>query len=224
MAKKKGYIPTRIAEFIPWQGTLVTKVVAGASGWGITTAKVDVLTDAQGVYVPLYAAISNPSTKTKGAVQAHKDGLKAYKKVIRAFVKENLIANSAITAQEKIDMGLNPGGEHAKRTKILTTPGIRLIALGGLLVRLEFRVEGDESRPSIHPESDGLEIRMLVSPPPPPSFGNVNTIVFSKKANFVQGFEQDLAGQTLYVYARWKNNSDDSKSGPWSILAYVVLS
>lgn len=225
MGKKDDYIPQQMALFFGWQSNLVTKVVAGATGWGIAAGKVTALTDAQTVYVPLYNAVANPATKTKGSVKAQEDGRKVYEKFIRGFVKENLISNSAVTAQDKIDMGLNPGGSHGPRPAITTAPNTALKAMGSLLMQLEFRVESDASRPSIHPDSDGLEIKAMVSTTPPKGFNDsgLNTF-FSSKARFNHLFEDEtLAGQNFYVYARWANNSDSKKSGPWSALATVVL-
>lgn len=225
MSKGKDYIPSPLAEFFGWQGNLVTKVAAGAVGWGIAAGKVTALTDAQTVYVPLYNAAANPATKTKGSVKAQEDGRKVYEKLIRGFVKENLINNSAVTAQDKIDMGLNPGGTRSPRPAITTAPAVALKAKGGLMVQLEFRVESDASRPSIQVDSDGLEIKAMVGLTPPKSFNEtgLNTF-FSTKARFNHLFEDEsLAGQTFFVYARWANTSDNKKSGPWSALAQVVV-
>jgi hypothetical protein len=225
MSSGKNYIPSALADFIPWQGNLVTKVGTNATEWNISTAKVTALTDAQGVYLPLYEKVANPATKTKGAVKAQEDGRKEYEKFIRAFVKENLINNSAITAEQKINMGLNPGNSsHSARPKITTAPFVLLSSLGNLQIKLTFRTEDDESRPSIQPDSDGVEMRVLIASEPPKNSSELKDVLFSTKARFTHILnDPTFAGQTLYVVARWKNNSDPAKSGPWSGIASVLI-
>ncbi len=76
------------------------------------------------------------------------------------------------------------------------------------------------------------------TPPTPPSSGNATTkqentglptkdgyeTYFSPKASFVKQLPLSDIGKTLYVYAQWVNNSNPTKSGPFSMVSAVIVS
>ncbi len=225
MGKKKDYIPKQNLKFYAFIQNLVDLVIANAVAWGILPAKVTELTDARDVYVPLFQAISNPKNRTSAQVDAHKTGRKVFQKYIRAFVKENLINNSLIPHDKKIEMGLNPGsGTHSARPAITTAPVVDLRALGGFRVQAVCRVLSDDNRPSIQQDADGVEFRYLITTASPPAnYKAATETFFSTKARFITAIDPADVGKTIYLFARWKNNSDDKKSGPWCDMVLVVI-
>lgn len=224
MSKSKDYIPASIAKFNEFQTNFVTKVVAGAVAWAIAAGKVTALQAAQAIYVALYNAIADPATKTKGAIHAHRVGMNTFIKYIRTFVNENIRGNAVITAQERIDMGLNPGdGTKTPRPDILTAPVAIITPMGNGVVHFECRVVGDDSRPSIQADADGLEFRFSQGEVPPAGLEETNHTFFSTKARFNKIAEQHEIGKKNYFFARWKNTSDDTKSGPWCPMVTITI-
>ena len=50
-------------------------------------------------------------------------------------------------------------------------------------------------------------------------------LLMSSKVRITQILDApELVGKYVYVFARWKNNSDDTKSGPWSLMAFAMIS
>lgn len=227
MSKGKDYIPSKNADFNTFQQNLVTLVTANSVAWNIDAAKVTALTAAQTVYQPLYNAISNPNTRTKAATAAHKAGRKVYEKTLRAFVKENLVYNSSISIEEKAELRINTGVPHGgSRPAITTEPVLILQALPGAYLKITCRVESDESRPSIHPDADGMELKFSIGTPPPNPYNTERDFpftLFSSKASFTQETNTEQIGQRVYAIARWKNNTDNTKSGPWCPVQNVML-
>lgn len=235
---QEDYIPRDYADFFTWQNNLVTMVSANAVAWGIPAPKVTELEGKQTTYVGLYNTATTPSTKTKSANVAHEEGRKVYEKYIRGFVNEYLINNSAITTQQKIDLGLNPhintGGS---RPAIETTPHTTVKGLGGGVMKFENRVESDSSRASRHADSDGVEMRYRIiekgevgSPNPgEPGGGDMPTPEtcplqhFSSKASFNLELGSNNVGKLLFVFTHWKNNTDSAKSGPYQSLPVIAL-
>ncbi len=241
MSTAEDYIPSPHNEFNDFQINLVTMTDTNKAAWGIAPAKVTALQAAQATYQPFYTAIANPNDRTKAKNNDHKEARKVYEKIIRDFVKENLRYNSAITVGEKTLLGINPGMDTpSSRPPIATLPYVLLKALGGLQVQIECRVESDSTLPSIHPDSDGIELRVTVSSvgpnmptppvyqpgdnPPPSNYNDAGGVVFSSKARFTKILDEPaFKGRYFYAFARWRNTSDEAKSSPWSEMASVLI-
>lgn len=225
MASRKDWIPGDIPGFVEFQGIFVSGVAAGAAGWGISAAKVTTLQGQQTIYLGLYATASNPATRTKGSVQAHKDGLKVFKKQIRSFVSENLRGNPLVTNQNRIDLKIPvPDDNRTPRAAITTVPDIILHAIGEARVQFELRVENDSNKPSMHPDCDVADVRAAIGNyPAPPNIEMATDLFVSTKARFIKTADLQQMGQTAYVWVRWKNNTDDSKSGPFNTTPVAVV-
>jgi hypothetical protein len=243
MGKRKDYIPRRVGDFYVWQDNFVTRAAAGAMAWLIANAKILLLQAAQNAYVPLYNAAKVKQNRTTAQVDAHKVGLKTYKSFLRTFVKENVAGNTAIPHDDKKALGINPGRDgKGNRSAITTAPVISLKALGGLEIQVECRVESDSSRPSMHEGADVIELRAAISStppggnsgappfpvpgdaPPPANYLQATDVSTSKKARFKKILDDPtVTGKYIYVFGRYKNLTDEKKSGPWSQVAHVRI-
>ncbi len=224
MATTRDYIPNRMGDFATWQANLVTKVAAAPASWGLPAPKVTELQAKQTAYLLLYNKITDPNTKTKGAVEQHADGRKTYEKYLRGFVKEFLVNNSAISIEEKISLGINPGtNAGSSRPAIDEEPLLQLRARGALQIVVQVRTETDSTRPSIHPLADGVEIRYTFGSTPPAGVAECREVFFSTKARFKKTMSADVEGKSIYMYARWSNTTDDTKNSGWSQVESVVV-
>jgi len=243
MSKKKDYIPPKQKDYFDWQDNLVARVVLNATLWLIANSKVLALQAAQTAYLPFYNAIKIKQNRTTQQVDAHKVARKTYTTFLRTFVKENLVNNTSIPHDDKKGLGINPGKDgKGNRLAITTAPGIRLKALGGLEIQVECRVESDSSRPSMHEDADVIELRAAVSStppggntgtppfpmpgdaPPPANYLQATDVSTSKKARFKKILDDPtVTGKYIYVFGRYKNLTDEKKSGPWSEMAHVRI-
>lgn len=248
MAADTDYVPAPDGEFFDWQKDLVDEVVANEVPWGIPNTKILEIQAKRTAYNAKYTLANSLSTKTAGTTGAHRSERKVYEKYLRSFVKEYLVANSAITVQERIDIGINTGEiTGGSRPAIVTSPHTSMKSLGGGFVEFENRVESDSSRPSRHEDSDGLDIRYAIipfrdtggstpepvpgDPVPPPSTqtGGMPTPEqcphhhFSTKAKFKLELGTSNIGKLVVVYTRWKNNANPEKSGPYITIPVAHL-
>ena len=116
-----------------------------------------------------------------------------------------------------------PDTEPTDRIAIETRPTVKAEMKGGALLKMEFRVEADSTRPSMHEDADVVELKYRIGGTEPISPAQTdNTDTFSKARHSKQLDVAD-AGQWFYGFARWKNNTDDSKSGPWSVLIKIMI-
>jgi hypothetical protein len=116
-----------------------------------------------------------------------------------------------------------------ERSAILEKADVTLHTLGGLKVEALCRLAADNSRPSRHPQSDAVEYSYTIGAVP--SGGGVPGPVerevgplLSTSARFIITLTNDDAGKLITIRVRWKNITDDSKSGPWSNTATAMVS
>lgn len=109
------------------------------------------------------------------------------------------------------------------REKITTTPYPRMFPLKGGQVKITARVESDATRSSMHPEADSIEMRYTIGDTAPGSAGETTDKKVYKGAVNIFDFGQENATKRLYAFFRWKNESNESNSGPWSDMVQTVI-
>ncbi len=219
-----GIFPKKDAEFNTYFGTVTPYLTANATRLNVSSGNVTALGTLKTSWDIKYPQSQDPNTATKTIIDEKTDLRLDIEDLLRSIYGD--IPKSALTTADRNTLNLKERKPGAPRPQIETAPSVILQALGNLRVRLSFRVEDNESRPSIHPESDGLELKAMTGNTPPKGFNDSGlTSLISSKARFIHIFEDSqLAGQTFYIYARWINKTDAKKSGPWSLLAQVVIS
>lgn len=221
----EDYLPGSFAEFDEWQKNLISKVVAGASTWNIPDARVTALTGRQQQWKDDYEAGGKQTDRRHSDTIAMQSTHKLYEKEIRDFVQEFLAKNSLVSNKQRAAMKLTvPDTEPTDRVAIEDRPTVRAEMKGGALLKLEFRVKADSSRPSMHPDADVVELKYQIGGTEPASPDETNkTETFSKAKQSMQ-LKVGNAGKFFYGFARWRNNSDVSKSGPYSVLIKIIIS
>lgn len=174
-----------------------------------------------------YGKTLNPATRTSTLV-SEKNALK--KDFIEyAIAPLNIIAASINITQDDRDILNLPARDRAPspRPVITDMPVTALAVLGGGNVKVTNRTSHDASRASIHPDADGVEIRwaIVADGAPAPAFPAdcPNSEVLTK-AIYTMELTPENASKHLYLFARWRNNSEPAKSGPWGNRQSVVIS
>jgi hypothetical protein len=243
MAKRADFVPDEDGKFKEWQGNVDDEVTANEIPWSIDHAKVLELNGKRTAYDTVYDTAHKPATRNTGTVAAHRTGRDTHESYMRGFVKTYLINNGAITAEQRKNLKIGTGVVvRSKRPKIEVAPNVNLKALGPLEVLVECRKPEDESRPSMHPDADLIEFRSKICSVgpggngggvpvpipgdnnPPANYSQAPDVSTSTKARFTHIIDDpEASGLWLYMFARYKNTTDVSKSGPWSQVAHVRI-
>jgi hypothetical protein len=227
MAKSKDWIKTRDDDFFNQQGAYVNRVVTNAPSWGIPAGAVNVLTVLRAEYEPLYTKVQDKKNRTGGDVAAHRDCRKRYQTALRKFHKEWVLNNSLIPVADKVILvGKARDIEPTPRGKIMTFPIIGLKGMGGGDIEVRCRVTTDQTRFSMHPTADAIECKFVFVPAgemPPEDPETCPKTQVSKKARFIISCGVKNAGQSLYGFFRWANQTNPQNSGPWTTKAQGVV-
>jgi|GEM_PF-792671 len=225
-----------ILAFFPFADNLNQKVTLNAATWNIPVVDATALDGAFTTYKPFFMAILIKKTRTPEQVEDHTEQRKILEDFIEPFANQYIIPNKLISNAQCEALGFNRQQEGGFRSKIDTEPHLTLKAKQGSRIQVESRVEGDETRPSKHKDSDGAEIRyFLTTPaaggggstpttPPAATASTVYTTKFSKKAKFDLQLAETDAGKIITMQSRWVNLTDEAKNGPWSNPAAALVS
>ena len=174
-----------------------------------------------------YAKTLNPATRTTTLVSEKNDLKKDF--IEYAIAPLNIIAASINITQEDRNILNLPARDRAPspRPVITDMPVTALVGMGGGNVKVTNRTSHDASRASIHPDADGVEIRwaIVAASAPAPAFPAdcPNSEVLTKAIHTLE-LTPENASKRLYLFARWRNNSEPAKSGPWNNVQTVVIS
>ncbi len=224
MAKTPDYIPASDKDFFDWQDNLVTIVTPKVVAWNIDPPDFTVVTAEQLIYVPLYNKIKNKNNRTGTDVNKHRDERVIYEKILRDFTQANLANNKKVSNGDRTLMNITvKDTTQTSRPKITVTPIVKPTSKAGAIIEIVTRVDNDSTRPSIHVDSDGVEVVYIVATSAPVDPDACTKTFFSSKAKFRLAMKIADAGKKIYGFCRWKNSSDESKSGPWSLMFSATI-
>ncbi len=211
----KDYIPRPNAQFNIFQKNLVQHTVANAVAWNIPAGEVNALAAASATYGNLYKIISNKGDRTKSQVLEHNLFRKTYEADLRKFVNNFLRNNEALTAGELTNMSIpQRSKKRSSRSAITDSPVLIVESIPGAYLRFLCRRQNHEGRASIHPESDGVELRFSIGTEYL-DYNHAQHILVRKHAHIRLPVKPEWRGKTLYAFARCVNLTDDSRSSPW---------
>ena len=210
-------------QFSIFETTLVARVTADGAGWGISTAEITALTAQSTAYNVLWDAAKQKRNRTQEQVDDHQAGRIAYEDYIDGFAKQHLLGNPAISDSQIRSMGFNRRTDtNSPRPAITATVFAKMVSLTSQQVQFICRTDSDASRASILKDADGVEVRYVVGSAPS-GVSACPHVEFSTRARFVLQLDESAQGQKIYAFARWRNNTDAAKSGPWSDMLVVLV-
>lgn len=226
-----GQIPVKLAEF----NTFVNRVIpymadaANQDRLGVSDDNKDEMeaklgdSTAGGSWIYLWGLTSSDTTATKPLRKDRDDLMKEMTTLIRSVYDD--VIESALTNDDRTTL-LIPKRDTTPtdRPKITIRPTLKLIVMGGASFTIENRVDKDQTRPSMLPEADYVEMAYIIGTTPPASVADTNKVKILSKAREVVSFDPATAGQRLYCYTRYVNKTDESKNGPYTRLHSAVIS
>ena len=226
-----GQIPVILAAF----NTFVNRIIpfladaANQDRLGVSDDNRDDMTaqlgdsTASGTWISLWALTSSDTTATK-PLRATRDVLMKEMTTLIRSVYDDII-ESELTNDDRTTLLIpKRDTKPTDRPKITIRPTLKLIVMGGASFTIENRVDKDQTRPSMNPEADYVEMAYIIGTTPPASVSETNKVKVLSKAREVISFDPANAGKTLYCYTRYVNKTDDSKSGPFTRLHSAVIS
>lgn len=219
---QRGPIPTRDTDFNTYINNAINYMVANAGSLGITAGTVTELQNKQANWNALFPQSQNPALRTS-AITDQKNNLReeiedllrdVYSNIREADLNE--AARNALNLPERDD-------EPTPRPAITTAPHVDLKAGSGARIEVTLRVESDADRASRHEHADSIELCYKIGDPGPNSPADCNKTVMFTRALHTLKLDIADAGQRFYCYVKWKNTSNDEKSGPWSNMSSIVI-
>ena len=174
-----------------------------------------------------YTLYLNPDTRTSTITSQKNNAKEDFIEYAEAPL--NIIAASINILEEDRTILNLPARDRtpSPRPKITGAPYTNLQGEPGCTVKITNRVNSDASRASIHPDADGVEVRWIIldaAAPAPASPADCTNSELITKAIHTMQFDLANAAKKLHLFARWRNNSEPQKSGPWTNCFSVVLS
>lgn len=222
-AKRQDWIPTRNDDIYNKLRAYLPFIVANKVAWGIPDSAIDPLLDLQSEFEPLYHKIQDKRTRTGADVRAHRRVRDLYKKEIRTFANEYLMFNSSVMDEDSRRMLLTVRDtEPTLKGKIAAIPYVLVKSVGGGTIEVRVRVEKDQTKSSMHPLADAVEVKYIFVPAgemPPEDPETCPKHQNSKKARFTIPCGVKNAGQSFYGFFRWVNLTTSANSGDWTTKA-----
>jgi len=206
---------TYINRSIPYLDT--NKVRLGIAAANITNAKAQLL-----LWNPLFANSQNPAVRTS-AITADKTNLrKDIETQLRTIYDD--IPESVLTETDRLTLTLKKRDvTPTPRPKITTSPFVEMQPMGGAEIKITARVQNDGGRASMQTDSDSIEMAYRIGGVAPVTPDECEVHITYTKAIHTLSFMVADEGKRLYAYFRWKNDTDDAKSGPWCSLVQVII-
>lgn len=226
-----GQIPVVLAEF----NTFVNRVIpymadaANQDRLGVSDDNKDLMEEklgdstAGGSWIYLWGLTSSETTATKPLRKSRDDLIKVLSALIRDVYDD--IPESALTNDDRATL-LIPKRDTtpSDRPAITDRPNLKLIVKGGASFIVENRVDKDQTRPSMHPDADFIELAYIIQPTPPANVNETNKVEVLSKAREVLTLDPATAGQKFHCYSRWVNKTDRAKSSPYTRIHSAVIS
>ena len=96
---------------------------------------------------------------------------------------------------------------------------------GGIIL-VTCRVESDSTRASMNPDADFIQMKYIIGDedaPPPTTAEDCPSTFTSKSAIFRFDAAASMPGQRMHAFLRWQNDTELSKSGPYSQRETIII-
>ena len=228
MSKHGGPFPTKDAEFSNYIILAIAYLVTHQVRLSVSDTNKDALlallgdTGTAGTWLDVFPKSQTRATRTGTVIDDKNDLRDQIEDLLRAVYDD--IPKSALTNDDRNTLNLKKrDSEPSKRPQITTTPYARMFPVKGGKIKITVRVAGDSTRSSMHPDADSIEMRFSIGTTAPVSVKDTTDKKVYKGSVRTFGFGQENATKRLYGFFRWKNETDEAKSGPWSELVQTVI-
>jgi hypothetical protein len=217
-----NYIPAKLNAFKNFALNFSTLLSATPGVYGLVAGDAASVAAAYLDFSTKYATSSSNATRTPVAVAATQTSRNALSVLIRAFSRI-ILANSGVADSDKTALGLNI---HDTLPTPIPAPGtapvLGLVGATPGVVTLTFRDTGSSLKSRSKPAGvAGLELHALFGSVAPATPAATPFLEDHTRSPFAVNCPSGSAGQTVWLYGRWKNAK--GWTGPWSALLSTAV-
>jgi hypothetical protein len=214
------YFPTKDADVGPWARNFVLVLTANAARWGIAGTLVTALSALVTAFETAYAKHMQPDSG-KVSTEQKNLALKALKKGVQDMVNGHINHNTAVTADDRVALGLYNYKNRGPVSKPETTVVLRIVA--GLVREILVYIT-DSATPESRKKPYGVvavELVCAILDSPPAGVEVLPRYVTASKSPVRLIFREEDRGKTVYLAGRWKTARQ--QAGPWSGIISAII-
>jgi len=223
----KSFIPLTDGAFNAWQVNFISVLQDNLDSWGIAESQITPLYTLQTAWTTAYTAGGKGAKGVRSSqqVKAKNMARKSYVSSIRAFVKQWITGNTAVTADQRVALGVALPVTHRTPAPVpATVPVIAAEQSSGTQIILSFKQQPGQdgnSRRGKPPHVGRLEFCYKVGDPAPASVGDCNLLASATRSPLKLNFDYPDAGKKMYGFGRWVNTRN--QPGPWTPAPVMVV-
>jgi hypothetical protein len=209
-----SYIPTRDSDLDTWALNFKTLIAATPTDYGLQAADATAITNSFNSWHSAYLAAVNPSTRTKGTVDAKNQQKTSMLGVIRGYAA-TIRANRAVSNELKIGIGLHI--PDTQPTPVPAPSSKPVLSIAKMEQRYQDVKATDELTPNSRARpigSAGLLLYRAVGDAPVNDPTQAQFLTFVGKPSVHSTFAPTDNGKVATYFARWTNAKGEV--GPWS--------
>jgi hypothetical protein len=214
------YMPGSDRKLLIWVQILFGGVTEHAVAWGLDPKSWEDITLLIETYKIALDKAEQPN-RGKADVLAKNNARNTLKKAVRQYVKEYLIANSAISDDDRERIGLPVHDTHPTPIGEPTTiplSKVKRLAAG----ILEWTVTDSESGKKAKPKGvHGFEFAWGIFDVVPTDWAQLGKSSFSTRTTLQLSFSGNDRGKTIAYATRWEDNR--GRKGPWSDIDNTII-
>ncbi|MDR2801970.1 MAG: hypothetical protein LBB31_01990 [Prevotellaceae bacterium] len=219
--KSTHYIPRKDIDFASWTGVFLHALGSHLARLRFPEEEYGRLTALYNDFLHKYETASNPSTRTKLAVQDKNDARSALEKTLQQDVKEFLTYNRAVSDADRDNLGLPIHKSSRTPAPVATTyPDYEVDS--SIIRRLTIRFIEREHRVKARPHGQrGVVMQWVISDTPPVNLEELPHTSVTTRSPFTLEFQGHERGKTVYFALCWENTRGEK--GPFGPIAYAVI-
>ena len=216
------FLPTRDALLLSWSSNFSSLISAGAVSYGLTTSQATAYAALHSAFAAAYATAIEPSTRTRSAISI-KDNCRSLLKANARLLARIVQAAPAVTAAQKIDLGLTPRDVNPSPINPPVDPPVLEVAAAvGRTLKLRLRATGTDRR-SKPAGVQGASVFSFVGAAAPADISAWTFEGASTRTNFDVTFGPAVpAGAQVWLTAFWYNPRAQSGPACEPVCAYIA--
>jgi len=218
----KDFLPSRDGELLAWSANFDAGVNAAPTTMGLTTAQATEYTSLHLGLETAMAAVTNPATRTRGAISA-KDAARTPLKAKARELARIINAFPPVTNQMRIDLGLNPrNGSSGHILEPTEAPALEVVSAFGRTLNLKLHPINSSSKGK--PKGvQGATVFSFVGATPPAELSEWKFEGNTTRTHFeVEFLPSVAAGSQVWLTAFWTNPRGQSGPACVPISAYLA--
>jgi hypothetical protein len=203
----KDAIPQTIGGFTVYIKIAYQKASTNLSAYGISPARLAVITPLYNDYIAKDALAANPETATKGNREARDEARKLLEKAWRQFLNECIRFNTLISTADKAVFGISPRDGIRTQAQLPTATGSVTAKRLGAFEYVMTVVEVKTAKRKLPEHAKGSYIYLSVSEPGvlPEDIDTYQRLEFSSGSRHKMRLSPSDLGKQANVYVRYAN-------------------